>query len=95
MAGDGGSVNSGLRPDGKTVNEFHTNDDTDKDANAHHHTLGSGTNQASPGSHRHDGTDSLALLEGFELSGSKTSGTALNSIVAALVQLGAVDNTSA
>lgn len=92
---DGGSVNSNLRPEGRVVNEFHTNDDTDKDSNAHHHTLGAGANQASPGSHRHDGTDSIALLQDFELSGSKSSGTALNSIILALVQLGATDNTTA
>lgn len=92
---DGGSVNSGMRPEGKVVNEFHTNDDVDKDANAHHHTLGSGANQAASGSHRHDGTDSLQLLEGYTLSGSKGTATAMNGIIAALVQLGAVDNTSA
>ena len=93
---DGSSINSNMRPDGKVVNEFHSNDDVDKDANAHHHTLGSGANQASPGSHRHDGTDSMSLLEGFELAGSRGTGaTAINSIIAALVQLGASDNTSA
>lgn len=92
---DGGSVNSNLRPEGKVVNEFHTNDDTDKDSNSHHHTLGTGTNQASPGSHVHDGTDSRQLLEGMELNGSKSAGTALNSIIVALVALGCVDNTTA
>lgn len=90
-----GSVNSNLRPEGKVVNEFHTNDDTDKDSNAHHHTLGSGSNQASPGSHRHDGTDSVPLLEGFELSGTRGASTAIVSIISALVSLGATDNTTA
>lgn len=92
---DGGSVNSNLRPEGKVVNEFHTNDDLDRDAQAHHHSLGSGSNQASPGAHRHDGTDSIPLLEGLELSGSRGTATAINSIIAALVQLGATDSTSA
>lgn len=92
---DGGSINSNMRPEGKVVNEFHSNDDVDKDANAHHHTLGSGSNQASPGAHMHDGSDSRPLLEGFELSGSIASGAASLSIIQALVQLGATDNTSA
>lgn len=92
---DGGSVNSGMRPEGRVVNEFHTNDDVDKDSNAHHHTLGAGSNQASPGPHKHDGTDSVPLLEGFELSGAKSGNLALGSVIQALVQLGATDNTTA
>jgi hypothetical protein len=91
----GSSVDANLRPDAKTVNEFHSNDDTDKDANAHHHTLGSGANQASPGSHNHDGSTSVQLLEGFTLSGTRGSATAIVSIISALVQLGATDNTTA
>lgn len=94
-ANDGGSVNSGMRPEGKVVNEFHSNDDLDKDSNAHHHSLGSGSNQAASGAHRHDGTDSLLLLEGLELSGSRGTATAMNGIIAALVQLGATDSTTA
>lgn len=91
----GGSVNSSLRPEGKVVNEFHTNDDVDKDSNAHHHTLGSGANQASPGSHKHDGTDSIQLLEGITIAGAKGGNVALASAINALVQLGATDNTTA
>lgn len=92
---DGGSVNSNMRPEGKVINEFHTNDDVDKDANSHHHTLGSGANQASPGSHRHDGADSMQLLEGVELNGSIASGAALLSVINAMVGLGATNNTTA
>lgn len=92
---DGGSVNSDMRPEARVINEFHTNDDVDKDANSHHHTLGGGANQASPGSHKHDGTDSIALLEGFEISGAKSGNLALGSVIQALVQLGATDNTTA
>lgn len=92
---DGASVNAGMRPEGKVVNEFHTNDDVDKDANAHHHSLGPNANQAAPGSHKHDGTDSIALLEGFALSGSRSGGGALLTVISALTQLGAVDSTSA
>ncbi len=92
---DGGSVNTSMRPDSKIVNEFHSNDDVDRDSNSHHHTLGSGTNQASPGSHNHDGTDSVALLEGVELAGSRGGNLALGSVIQALVALGATDNTTA
>lgn len=100
MAGDsnnrqGSSVDSGLRPDARTVNEFHSNDDLDKDANSHHHSLGSGANQASPGSHNHDGSTSVQLLEGFTLSGTRGTATSIVSIIDALVQLGATDNTTA
>lgn len=91
----GSSVNSNLRPEARVVNEFHTNDDIDRDANAHHHTLGPNANQASPGSHRHDGADSYLLLQGVTLAGSKGGNVALASVISALVQLGATDNTSA
>lgn len=91
----GSSVNSAMRPEGKVVNEFHTNDDVDRDANSHHHTLGPNANQASPGSHRHDGSDSYLLLDGVTLAGSKGGNTALASVISALVQLGAKDSTSA
>ena len=91
----GSSVNANLRPEGKVVNEFHSNDDTDRDANAHHHTLGANANQAAPGSHRHDGSDSILLLQGITLAGAKGGNTALASVISALVQLGATDSTSA
>lgn len=48
-------------PNGEDVNSFHLNDDVDKSALSHHHTLGVGDTQASPGSHRHDGTDSFQI----------------------------------
>jgi hypothetical protein len=97
MAGnrEGSSIDSQMRPDAKVVNEFHSNDDVDKDSNAHHHTLGGGSNQASPGAHRHDGTDSVSLLEGIEIAGSKGGNLALGSVIQALVVLGATDNTTA
>lgn len=91
----GSSVNSNMRPEAKVVNEFHTNDDVDRDGNAHHHTLGPNANQASPGSHRHDGSDSFLLLDGVELAGAKGGNVALASVINALVQLGAKDSTSA
>ena len=92
---DGASINSELRPPQRMVNEFHTNDDLDRDSNAHHHTLGVGVNQASPGAHNHDGTNSVQLLAGYTITGSRSSGAALISALGALAQLGAKDNTTA
>lgn len=92
---DGASVNSELRPPQRMVNEFHTNDDLDRDSNAHHHTLGVGINQAASGGHNHDGTNSVQLLAGFTLSGSRSGGGALITIISALEQLGATDSTTA
>jgi hypothetical protein len=97
MAGnrEGSSIDSQMRPDAKVVNEFHSNDDVDKDSNAHHHTLGGGSNQASPGAHRHDGTDSVSLGEGITIAGSKGGNLAVASIIDAMVQMfGVTDNTS-
>lgn len=89
------ATNEDKRPDPQTVAEFHTNDDVDSNKQAHHHRLGIGANQASPGQHKHDGSDSVLLLEGFTLSGSKGGNAALASVITALVQLGATDSTTA
>lgn len=49
------------------VKDFHLNSDVDQSFIAQHHTLGSLTNQASPGDHIHDGTTSKRLkLANFE-----------------------------
>lgn len=85
------------RPPFREVEEFHTHADTDGSGKAVHHTLGSGANQAAAGNHSHDGggsTKFIIPLDGFALSGSKASGAALNSVIAALVQLGATDSTT-
>jgi hypothetical protein len=76
------------------VELFHRNADTDVRAESMHHSLGSGTTQAAPGSHNHDGGDSVQLLEGSTISGSLSGGTALTSIIACLVRLGAVDRST-
>lgn len=94
-AGVSGSVNSALRPTARQVAEFHIFSDKDSSADAQHHTLGTGTNQASPGSHNHDGGNSVALLANYTISGSRSSGAALVSVIEALVQLGATDSTIA
>jgi hypothetical protein len=43
------------------VSQLHLSADTDTGATAIHHTLGPKPFQASPGSHRHDGKDSVRL----------------------------------
>jgi hypothetical protein len=82
------------KPAADVVGDFHTNDDLDATAQSHHHSLGSAPSQASPGSHTHDGSDSLPLLSGTTLTGSRGGIAALTSIVQALVKLGATDNTT-
>lgn len=81
-------------PPPDVVNKFHTNADVDKRPEAMHHTLGIGTNQASPGPHKHDGSDSTLLLEGVTISGSRGGNAALLSVINALVLLGAKDTTT-
>lgn len=84
-----------LSPDARTVEAFHRKADTDTKHEAAHHTLGTGENQASPGSHNHDGTTSRLILDGFAITGDRSDGTALVSVIQALVQLGATDSTVA
>lgn len=81
-------------PDPMTVKMFHLYSDVDTDQGAQHHTLGAGNNQAAPGSHVHNGSDSPLLLEGVTLAGSKGGNAALGSVISALVQMGATDNTT-
>lgn len=85
------------KPPPKDVIDFHTNSDKDGSQQAQHHSLGPGHNQAAPGDHSHDGGTSTRLspLDGTTISGSRSSGTALTSVIAALVSLGATDTTTA
>ena len=82
-------------PSAKEVIKAHLMADTDGKATAAHHTLGAGPMQSSPGNHTHNGGTSLSLLEGITISGAKGSNTALASVIAALVSLGATDTTTA
>lgn len=83
------------KPDARTVSDFHTFADTDTTEKAIHHTLGDGPNQAASGSHRHDGGDSVLLLEGFSITGNKaTPETVFPSIIQCLTRLGATDATT-
>lgn len=76
------------------VARFHTKSDSDASVYAQHHTLGPRPNQASPGPHKHDGTSSLKLLDGVTITGAKGGNTALASVIAILVQMGATDSTT-
>ena len=82
-------------PASKEVEVFHTNSDKDGSPTSSHHTLGNGPNQAAPGDHTHDGGSSKQLLEGTSIIGSKSTGTqVVDSIIQALVALGATDGTT-
>ena len=63
-------------PNGEDVNSFHLNDDADKSALSHHHTLGVGDTQASPGSHTHNGIDSYKIDYNNLLNAPTGSGAA-------------------
>ena len=82
------------RPDPTSVREFHINADTDSSGDALHHTLGPGTNQAANGAHVHDGNDSALLLEGVTITGTRGTASCDQSIIAALMRLGASDSTT-
>ena len=83
-------------PSGRIVEQFHKNDDVDVRKESHHHTLGPIASQASPGDHKHDGGTSPKILDGYILTGSKSSPmTMWPSIIACLTRLGAKDSTTA
>lgn len=73
----------------------HKKSDLDSATYAQHHTLGSSHTQASPGDHAHDGYTSRLILSGVTLTGAKGGNTALASVIAVLVLMGATDNTTA
>lgn len=77
------------------VEKMHRYDDLDVRPESHHHSLGPGQAQASPGTHRHRGGDSELLLAGQTITGSRGSATAMVSIISALVALGATDSSTA
>lgn len=82
-------------PTATEVSKFHRKADTDGSQNAIHHTLGPGHNQSAPGDHDHRGGNSVELLAGVSITGSRGGNVALASVIAALVQLGATDSTTA
>lgn len=94
MAAPSGFAERDPLPTSREVTRFHSRSDVDSSAFAQHHTLGTKPNQAASGSHKHDGLSGLKLLDGVIISGSRGGNAALESVIAALVQLGATDSTS-
>lgn len=79
----------------ENVTKIHQNADTDLQRESIHHTLGPRPTQASAGDHNHDGSNSVQLLAGQTIVGSRGNSSAiLPSIIAALVRLGAVDSST-
>lgn len=76
------------------VKKFHHRADTDSSMFAIHHTLGLRKDQASSGAHTHNGKDSLFILKGKTISGSRGGNVALASVISLLVSMGATDNTT-
>lgn len=98
MAGSEKSVDltqKGRPPTSEEVENFHTYADTDTRSESVHHTLGPTTTQASSGSHRHRGGDSVPLLDGLSITGSRGGNVALLSVIQCLVALGASDQSTA
>lgn len=81
-------------PTAEEVEELHTNADTDARAESIHHTLGSGDTQAARGNHNHRGGDSVQLLAGQTITGSRGSDAWRLSVEAALVALGATSSST-
>jgi len=79
----------------KAVEAFHKKADTDASQTAIHHTLGPRHDQAAAGDHMHGTSDYTKTLKGTTITGSRSGGGALVSVIAALVKLGATDATSA
>lgn len=81
--------------DPRTVAKIHQNDDVDVSKDAHHHTLGPASNQAARGNHNHDGTDTVALMAGVTITGSKGGNVALTNLIAELATaLGFTNSTT-
>lgn len=71
------------------VTSLHTRDDCDSGPHSHHHTLGYGRNNASPGDHIHDGVTSKLIGNGMGLSvtGSKGGNVALANLLTMLKKI--------
>lgn len=81
----------------REVAEMHRNDDYNSRPESHHHSLGTGRTNASPGNHIHDGLTSFTLLDSVTFTGSRSTNTAiiLEQVLQALVLIGATDSTTA
>lgn len=98
MAGQGEGVDLTQKdrpPTPEEVDQFHVNAATDSRKEDIHHTIGNSENQAAAGNHNHRGGDSVQLLLGITITGSRGGNIALLSVIQALVALGATDSTTA
>jgi hypothetical protein len=96
VTGNEHDQSAGLSPSAPEVNALHSADDTDAGPRAHHHTLGTGRNQSSPGNHIHDGITSPKLgalqmdpagnvtIPAMVLTGAKGGNVALTNLIAML-----------
>jgi len=82
-------------PDARAVLAFHRNDDVDSRPESHHHSLGQGRSNASPGNHTHDGNTSAPLLSA-NITGSRTNnvGSILDQILNELAKIGITNATT-
>lgn len=78
----------------KTVNSLHKKSDVDSSPQAQHHTLGPRGTQAASGIHTHLDGVSQPILTGVTITGAKAGNTALASVIAVLVAMGATDSTT-
>jgi len=77
------------------VTAFHEKADTDSSQIALHHTIGPRHDQSAAGDHNHaNPTPYKKVLAGTTITGAKSGNTALASVIAALVKLGATDSTT-
>lgn len=75
------------------MSNVHNPNDQDTSKLAGHHSIGTSNLQGAAGDHTHDGENSVAILE-YTITGSRTDGTALTNILAALGALGITDSTT-
>jgi hypothetical protein len=94
MAGNENRDSTSRFEPAEEVERFHTNADTNARKEALHHTLGPGEFQAASGNHNHRGGDSIPLLQGFTITGSRNSDAWRLSINQILVALGATDSST-
>jgi hypothetical protein len=81
-------------PTAEEIDKLHTNADTDARKESIHHQIGTSETQAAAGNHNHRGGDSVQLLSGVTIIGSRASDSWRLSVNQALVALGAVDSST-
>lgn len=77
------------------VNRLHRRSDVDSSHAAQHHTLGVKHDQASPGDHKHTGDNSLKIMDGISVTGSRGGNAAVADLISKLSSaLGFTDATT-